>query len=794
MVIVASLALGIGASTAIFSFVNAALLRPLPVAEPERLVAMYSVDRNDPGFLPLSRPNFEDFRKQSDVFSVLAATRPIHVTLLIGGEPERVQGEIVSASYFDLLGVRTAPGRGFLPEEDRPGRSPIVLGHGLWQRRFHADPDIIGRLLTVNGHGFTVVGVAVDGFRGLNALGAPELWVPMGSYQQVLFGPMRSRFDSRQSLIFYAVGRLRAGVSLKGAKASMDTLMRNLELAYPDANEGLGVDLLPLAQASLSPNSRPKYVLAAGLLLVVVAVLLLIACVNVANLLLARSLARRRELAIRMALGASRPGLTRQLVVENLLLSLWGGATGVALAWGFNKILWAIRPPFLTDKFQPELLDVRVLAFVLALSLSTGLIFGLFPLLQTIRFSVIGSLRDRGGFDGEGRWLPRLRDGLVLGQIALSLVTLVGSGLFLASLRNAERLDPGFESERMLLLSVDLGSQGYDGARAREFQRLALERVSALPGVASVAASERFLFDRAGLRRNLLPEGGGAEGIEDVLVGTNVVSESYFSTFGVRILDGRAFSAQDRKDTRRVAVVNETLAERFWPGQNPLGRRFRFATEAYADTVEVVGVARDADYVTLGEERQPYLYLAASQEDALSMTLLVRTLGSPQKAIPMVRRTMRALDPMLPILRTAIGSELLAESLWTPRLGASLLAFFALVSLTLSAIGIYGVTAHLVGLRRREIGIRLALGATRPAILRLVLRRSAIQLAGGLLLGGLIAGMTLQAVSRLLFGMRALDPVTFAVAALVMSVVTLISSYFPARRAMAVDPRITLAE
>jgi putative ABC transport system permease protein len=747
------------------------------------------VERTDPDLLPVSRPNLDDFREKSDVFSGVAAFRPVRATLRIGDEPESLQAEMVSATFFDVLGVRPAVGRGFRPEDDQPGSQGVVLGHRLWSRRFGSDPGIVGRAVTLNGHGFTVVGVAPRDFQGLVVVGAPELWVPLGAADRVLFGPILRRVDSRQSLLFSAVARLRPGVSREQAKAALAALARNLEKEYPDANEGLGVTLLPLAQATLPPNSRSKYVLAAAVLLAMSALLFLIACVNIMNLILARSLARRREVAVRLALGAGRSTLARQLAVESLLLSLLGSAAGLALAWLTSRLLWTLRPSFLTDKFQPTLLDPRVLGFALLLALATGLAFALIPLLQTVGTALVAALRERGS-EGEGQLRPRLRDGLVLGQIALSLVALVGTGLFLTSLRNAQRIDPGFDRERLALFSIDLGAQGYEPARIRQlFQRI-VERAAGVPGAAAVALCERSPFDRGGLRRTLLLEGGMPPGTEKINVATNAVTESYFSTFGLPIVQGRAFTAQDRADSPPVAVINQTLAGRYWPGQDPIGRRFRFSTEPDAAPFEVVGVARDADYVALGEERQPYLYLPFAQQEPQAATLLVRSQGDPAGVVPAVRRELRAADPTMPVLRAALISDLLAESLWAPRIGASLFAVFGVLSLAVSALGIYGVTAYTVNLRRRELGIRIALGATRPNVLRLVLRRTALQLGGGLALGGLIAAGASPLASSLLFGVGPVDVLSYAAAALILSAVAFAASIVPARRATTVDPRV----
>ena len=793
--VVLSLALGIGINTAVFSWIDAALLRPLPIAEPERVVSVHTVLADKPDYLTVSYLNFLDYRESNEVFSDLVVYRPVKFSLTTEGEPELVNGQLVTGSYFDMLGLRPAAGRFFRPDEDAvPGRNAVVvLGHGLWRRRFGGDPGVVGRTVNLNGRSFTVIGVAPEGFRGARILEPAEMWAPMMMYKEVFPGRLGRVFEQRRAIILFCLGRLKPGVDIAQAEAAMKTVASRLEAEYPDDNRGRSLALLPVQRFTISPNYRDNYVLAASVLLGVVGLVLLTACANVANLLLARWLGRRKEVAVRLALGASRPVLLRQLLTESLTLALLGGAAGLLVAELVRRVLWLSRPIAV-----PESLDVglnpRVLVFTLGLSLLTGLLFGLAPALQSSRSDLITALRNQAALPAQTGGRLGLRDLLVVVQIAVSLISLIGAGLFLASSKAAEGIDPGFESGNLLLVSFDMGAQGYDEARGQLLYRQMVERVEALPRVGSAAVAEyAVLLGDVGLRRTVVAEGKEPPpGETGYMVQINGVSHRYFETVGVPVLRGRGFTEEDRQGGKPVAVVNEEMAARLWPGEEAVGRRFQFF--GAPDSVEVVGVARNSKYGFLGEQTPLYLYLPMAQSYGSEATLHVRTDGDPADVIGPVRQTLREMDPRLPLVDVRTGARVLDDALWPPRTAARLLAAFGLLALALAAIGIYGVIGYLVRQSRREIAVRLALGAQRWDVLGYVIRRGMGTVAVGVAAGLLVAFALVRTLSALLYGTAPLDPVAWGTAALLLALVALAAIWLPARRAAGIDPILVLRE
>ncbi len=794
-VAVLSLALGIGANATIFTLINATLLAPLPVEEPSRLVAVYTTDeRNRGGFndyMPTSHPNFEDYRDQSGVFEGMTAWSFIPLNWSGAGDPEQIQAEIVSGNFFRLLGVRPAAGRFFLPEEDAaPGTHLVaVLSHGFWKRRFAADPSAVGATLTLNGHGFTVVGVAPQGFQGINALGGPDLWVPMMTHPQTLTGFFLDNFRDRRALLFSMMGRLKPGVTLERAEAALRSLASNLEREYPEPNRGRSVSLLPIGQATINPFIRRVFVLGSGLLMTVVGLVLLIACANVANLMLARSTARRKEIAVRMALGAGRARLVRQLLAESVLLAVLGGAAGLLLAvWG-RDLLLAYRPPQVFPIALDLPIDASVLGFTLGVSLLTGILFGLAPALQCSRPDLVTDLKEKSAQSGGGRF--NLRNVLVAGQVALSLVSLIGAGLFLRGLASAQRVDPGVDTRNLLVLGFDLGAQGYDRVRGEEFHRRLLEQLAAAPGVRAAALSTMLPIGGGGFGRTVYPEGREpSAGDSGVFVTINTVSPGYFDALGVALLRGRTFTDLDRDGAPRAAVINEAMARRFWPGEEAVGKRFKF----YGDQTfaEVAGVVETTKLFSLGEDPQPVAYLPLLQAYEPALTLNLRTASDPAGLAESVRRHVQGLDPTLPVVNVFTGEDLLDQTLWAPRVCAGLLSLFGLVALALAAVGIYGVMSYSVNRRTHELGIRMALGARAPDVLRLVLRQGMTLVAVGLLAGLVASLVAARAISSLLFGVSAADPATYATLSAVLAGVALLAAYLPARRATKVDPMIAL--
>lgn len=789
-----SLALGIGANTAIFTAVKAVFLQPFPAREPERLVAVFTTLEGMPSLLPVSYPNFVDLRERSRAFSTLLTATPVSLSLSGGrGEPERIDGEMVSGSYFDVFGIHAAQGRTFLPEEDSTpgGHAVVVLSHGLWQRRFGADPGVLGRTLSLNGHPFTVIGVAPREFRGTNGLSASDFWVPLMVHEQALRRRIRPFFEQRRATLLGVIGRLAPGITFAKAQEDLQRVGRELAREYPEANEGRAVAAVPILQALVDPNQRQSYVKAGFLLAAMVGVVLLVACANVANMLLARAAGRRREIAIRLAIGAGRGQLVRQLMLESLVLALAAGALGLLIASWSRGLVAGLETPYLPATMELAL-DARVLLFTLGLSLLTALLFGLVPALQASRPEVVTALKGGEPATGAGgrRFTPRSL--LVVAQIALSLVSLIGAALFLLSLRNAQRIDPGFDSAHLLTASFDLDSSGYDEARGEQLLERMAERVRALPGVRSAAVAESLVLAGQTLRRTILVEGREPRPDETLIVQPNAVGLGYLDTMGIPVLRGRDFTSEDRAGGRRVTIVNRTMAERLWPGADPIGRRF--SMKPTDDTFTVVGVAQDVKYNSLGEDPQLAIYLPIAQAYASSATLHVRTAGDPAQLAGPVRRTLRELEPSLPLISVRTLPQVLGALLWAPRAGAVLLALFGALAMVLAIIGIYGVMSYSVTQRHREIGIRLALGARRSNVVLLFLKEGLQMIFTGLALGLLAAFLSSRLIASLLYGVEARNAFAFMSAALLLALVAVLATYLPARRATAVHPMIVMRQ
>ncbi|HEV7506856.1 MAG TPA: ABC transporter permease [Thermoanaerobaculia bacterium] len=793
---IASLALGIGANTLIFIFLNAFFLKGLPVADPERLVAIYSVDLDKQDLLPSSYPNLQDLRKENKDFAGLAAYRNLSPSLTGDGEPVWLQGEIVSGNYFEVLGIRPARGRFFLPEEDStPGGHPVaVLSYGLWQSHFGSDPKIVGRVVQINQQGFTVVGVAPPEFRGLSVLNTPpQIWVPIAMYHELTSGPAKKMVDNRGALAFSAVARLKPGVPLAEASLALKAFASRLEREFPDVNQNLGFNAIPIGRATLPPGARGRFVLSGGLLAAVVGLLLLIAGANVANLLLARALARSGEMAVRLSLGAGRGRLLRQLLTEGALLGLLGGVIGLAVAAVGRRLLWTLRPPFFPDSLDLGL-DGRVLGFTLVVALGTGIVFSLAPAFQSFRLNLSSILtrQSRSG-SGHGDGSGRLREVLIAFQVALSIVVLSGAALFVRSLLAVEKIDPGFETEKLFVVPFDLGARGYAPARAQEFYRQVVERVSAIPGVRQAAVANRFLLVAGGTRSPVEAEGQEARtGNDQIVTGLTTVGAGYFPTVGMRLRSGRSFLDSDREGTLPAVVINESLAHRLWPAGPALGKRLRFsATEGWQ---QVIGVVADSRTTGLREPPEPNAYRPVLQNYTPVMMLHVRTAAEPEPLLERVRREVQAMDPGLPLLEPRTIGQVRNLSLWAPRMGAGLLSMFGLLAMLLAALGVYGVVSYSVGQRRREIAIRMAIGAARQDVIRLILRQGMRPVIIGIAAGIAGALALARTVASLLFGIGAADPFSFGGSALLLALIALAAVYLPARRASGLDPLAALRE
>jgi len=786
---VLSLALGIGVNTAIFSFVDALFLAPLPVAEPDRLVAIYTTDPANPGLLPLSHPNFADLaREPPPALAGVAGVRGVRVALAVGGgEPAPVPADLVSGGYFELLGVEAAHGRTFGREtDDAPGAHPVaVLSDHLWRRGFGADRAAVGRTVRINRRPYTVVGVAPAGFRGVNLLSAPELWLPLGQRGELATGALGGFFDQRRALMMGVVGRLAEGVPSRAAESALAAAARELERAYPQDNRRRGLAAVPIARAAIHPGQRDAFVLAGRALAAVAGLVLLVACANVANLLLARSAARRKDFAVRLAVGSGRRRLARQLVVEGLLLAAAGGALGVLVGVATRELLWTFRPPMLPEGLDVGL-DGRVLAFTAAVSVLTGLLFAALPAVRSARTDLVTHLKIDPGTSVGGRRRFGLADALVAAQIGFSLVALVGTALFLRSLDAVYAMDLGFEKERLVSVGFDLGAQGYGRPRAEALQRRALAAADALPGVESAALAERGLLDATGVQRRVAIDGRADPEGDAVLVRVNAVGPGYFETVGVPRVAGRLFAEADREGAPRVAVVNRTMAERFWPGDDPVGRRFAFVGSE--GSIEVAGVVADAKYVSPAEDPMPYIYLPLAQGWVPATTLLVRTAGPAEPVVAPLRSALRRLDPELPLDGpTAVGDFLRAFPSGL-RMASVFLGTFAALAVVLACLGIFGVTEHSVSRRRRELAIRMAMGARRRDVLAGVVRRGMGVVGVGLLLGIAAAALFARWIARFLVAASPADPLAFVLAAVLFVAVAAAALVVPARRAAATEP------
>jgi predicted permease len=788
---VITLALGIGANTAIFSLVNTVLLRPFPVTRPDELYSVWVTGKNE-AISAFSYPGYVDFRDRNDVLTGLYATRIAPMSLSRSGNNERLWGYLVSGNYFEVLGVNGVQGRTFTADDDRARlASPVaVLSYGCWKRRFGADPATIGRDVLINGHSFKIIGVTPEGFNGTEMIYTPEIWVPM--MMQEWIEPGNSWLERRTTQNIFTTGRLKPGVSLQQAEASLNVLAAQLGKEYPDTDEGQTIQLMP--PGFIIPSIRGAFVSLTAILMATVGLVLLIACTNLASLLLARATERRREIAIRLAMGASRRRLVRQLLTESALLALMGGIFGVMLALWIIDLVVALKPPLDVPVTLELHLDWRVLVFSLFVSLITGIVFGLVPALQATNPDLVPALRDASLQTGARR--SRLRSGLVVVQIALSLVLLIAAGLVLRALGQLQTMNPGFAVENGLKMSFDLGLQGYDQTRGQEFYRQLIERVDRVPGVRSATLTDLFP-----LSINYSSNGVHIEGqapVRGADVPNSMVASvglQYFATMGIPMLAGRDFSETDTDKAPRVVVVNEAFARRFFPEagsvEEVIGKRFSFRS-AEGPFVQIVGIARDGKYWNIGETPTSFVYSPLRQSYNSGATLAVRTTGDPKALAGVIRGTVAELDATLPVYDVKTFAEHLSFSLFPARVVATLLVSFGGLALLLAAVGIYGVTAYSVSQRTREIGIRMALGAARADILKLMLSHGLKLASIGLVIGLAAAFALTRLMESVLYGVSATDALTFVSISVLLEGVVLAASFIPARRALAVDPMVAL--
>jgi predicted permease len=789
-----SLALGIGANTAIFSLVNVVLLKPIPVQDPGGLASVFMTDARNPGNLPLSHLNYKDVRDRNEVFTEMAAFSFAQLNWSSGTESQQITAQVVSGNYFSALGAQPAIGRAFLPEEDTSPTPVAVLSQGFWERSLGSDPAIVGKTLVFNRTAFTVIGVARNGFTGTLLGGGPSVWLPMSMHD--VAQPNFDWYEQRRGLFLFTFGRLKPGVSVEQATANVKTIFAQLEQAFPNDNQGRSAGAVPLLEARLNPQGGGggPVVQLSMILMVVVGIVLLIACANIANLMLARATRRRKEIAVRLALGANRLRLVRQLLTESVMLALVGAGLGLLLAyWGLDALTAAELPlPIPID--DALAVDRNVLAFTAALAIATGLIFGLAPAIQASKPDVVPVLKNEIAPAGGGRRgftaLFSLRPLLVVSQIALSLVALVAAGLFLRSLRDAQAIDTGFETRGVLMMTFNLGREGYTPERGQIFYQQVAERAAGLPGVqgAAVAANAPLA---GGFLRSVFPEGNDTTTRERILVQVNSVSPGYLKTIDIPMVRGRDFTTADHDDAPKVVIVNETMAERFWPGQDAIGKRFKFFGDD--DFTTIVGIAKNAKYNGVAEEPIPYIYQPLRQNYTPTAALHVRGATDAAGLAPSVRRMVQELDPTLSVFNIRTLEGQVAESLAPLRINVIMLATFGTLALGLAAIGLYGVASYSVSQRTREIGVRMALGARPSSVLALVLGHGLVLVAVGLGIGLAAAFALTRIVPReLLPNISTSDPLTFIGTSILLGTSAMLASFIPARRATKIDPLLAL--
>jgi predicted permease len=794
-VAVLTLALGIGANAAIFSGVSAFVLRPLPVADPHQLVRPIELAEDRGISDEMSYPDFVDYRNQATVFEAMSAEDMLSVALDSETQSDVIWGQAVSGSYFDVVRIKPIMGRTFLPEEDNAvGAHPVVvISHSLWQRRFGSDPNIVGQTLRLSNRGYQVIGVAPESFTGSKFALSMDFWVPMAMVEEL----RRSKglLSDRGSHWMNVLARLKPGVTIEQASAEMQSIAARLNQAYPnDRSSDTGAQVLTEMDGRWG-EATTVMKSAGAIAMAIVGLILLIACANVANLMLARAAARRKEIGIRLALGASRVRLIRQLLTESLLLSLLGGGFGLLLAYWVTDLMQGFVPVLqytIVDDFFS--LDSRALVFTLVISLATGLIFGLAPAWHSSNPEVVPILKGdlAAGQRGKGRRFS-LRAALVVVQVALSLAVLVCGGLFIKSFRKAQTMDPGFGTKDALIATLDPELVGYDTERSRNFFRQIIERAQSLPGVEAAATARLLpLGDSSNSNGPILKEGETLpRGSAGRTIMTNVVSYGYFRAMQIPVVDGRDFDDRDHANGQRVVVINQQMAEMLWPGESAVGKRILIGTES-RDLIEVVGVVKTGKYRNLAEDPKPYFYYPMTQRRPANMSLVVRTSVDPRGLAASIRKEVQNIDRSVPVVSVKTMTEHLTYALWAPNMAASFSLAFGVLAILLSAVGLYSVMAYVVSQRTREVGIRMALGANRADVLRMITAQGMRLAVIGVVIGLLLSLGLARALSSLLIGVSGYDVTTFVIVSAVLVLVAFIACYLPARRATKIDPLVAL--
>ena len=807
LVAIVSLAVGIGANSAIFSLVNSILLRPRAVSAPEQLVQIYTGDSNQP-YHNSSYPTYQDFRDRSEVFSGLAAYGIEQFRLDDGNQVEQVWGEMVTGNYFDVLGVPPVKGRMFAPEEDAvPGRNPVVvISHGLWQRRFHSDPDLVGKTIALNNQQLTVIGIASGAYNGMVGGLATEVWVPLMMSGAVDQSRGERALTSRGNRWLTIVGRLKPDATIAQARARFDLLTQELRTAHPEEwntpQRQLSAYVLSESETRVHPQAREVVWGGAAALLVIVNLVLLIACMNLASMLLVRAVVRRNEIAVRLALGARRSRIVRQLLTESVLLALIAGAAGLLLAVWLLDLMMAFMPALpegIRVAFDVHL-DWRVLIYTFAFSSLTGVLFGLVPALHSSKAEVASVLKDDSSlFSGRYR-KSRIRASLVVAQVAFSLLLLISAGLVWRTLEKIRPTRVGFSTENMVIAPVGLDERRYDRAKTQEFYRNLSERVAALPGVQSASLVDELPGGvLGGIRRSTEIEGYKPQPGESLHLDAALSGPNYFTNMKVPFVQGRDFDERDRDGAPCVAIVNEAFTQRYFGGASPLGKHLAKQTgrSNQNEWCEIVGVIRDNDWQVVHELR-PFFAMAGQQSERKRMTLIVNGTTDAKSLIVPVRQVIRDLDRTIPVADVQTLQDFFGMMLYPFRLVGAVMAACGLMALLLATVGIYGVVSYSVAQRTREVGIRIALGASHNQILKLVVRQGMLLVVCGLAVGLLLAVVVMRiaasavAEAELLFGVSTTDSLTFAGVTILLTAVALLACYLPARRATRVDPVVAL--
>jgi predicted permease len=795
-VAVLTLALGIGANTAVFTVINSLLLNPLPVEKISTLAALNTTQAKKTAQLSdlqaLSFQNLKDLRERTHAFGSLAGhSNPMPVTMTDKAEPHRIFMELVTANYFNTLGIRPYLGRFFLPDEDaKPGAAAVaVLGYSGWQSRFGGAPDIVGRTIKLNNTSFTIIGIGPKDFKGLYAVFGPDLWVPSMMAEQVLPSQQQRALSDRAVPLLTGVGRLGPNVTLAQAQAEIKIETAALGNEHPEANQGQDIVVRTLTEAAYGPEHQ-ALVLGCALLIAIVGLVLLIACSNVANLLLARATVRRQEIAVRIALGAGRRRLIRQLLTESVLLGLLSGIFGFLFGYGGCQLLSSLRPAEYAQNLADLRIDPVVFGFAFAVAILTGLLFGIVPALRSSSTPVSEVLKEETRTAGRTRGRLSLANALLAGQVAGSLVLLVVAAMFLRSIQHEYTIDPGYQTKHLAVFMLYPGQAGYDQQRTEQFYKQARERVSSVPGIASITwASNLPLWGRK--ETGVVIEGQEqrkkSEAISAVV---NTIDVDYFSTLSIPFVKGRDFTKDDRDISAPVAIVNDRMADEYWPNQDPLGKLVQLPHGK--GFLQIVGVVKTSNYQTLGEPPQSCIYIPLRQNFSDDMILYVRGEHDPATILASVQDQIHDIDPGLAVEDVRTGPKVIEQALWWSKIAVELLGVFGLLALGLASVGLYGIMAYSVNQRRREIGVRMALGAGQGNVWLMILRQGLRLVLTGLAVGVAFALLIGRVLSRFLYGVSSTDPLSLCGASLILLVVALIACYLPARSASRVDPLVAL--